>query len=456
VNVPADVWATNYACGTAVDAALPRADASFQPLSACNLGIVDIMRFAPSWVGWTFLLSAACGGGAGAPDWTSSSDAAAGSSSGSSGGSTSGGSGGTLDDGANGGRGSDASVGSSSGSSGGSSSGGSGGGIDASVGDGGGAGGPSTDASAPSSGCGHPWTPLDVTMEPGRPGRSPPMQVVRRSIDVNGVMRQYLVAVPQTYDANKAYALILGFHGSGGDREQLRQYMNLELPANGQAIHIYPSGVPHSDSGVAQWDLSQSSQDLVLVDKLIAQYSGELCIDHKRIFATGHSFGGCMTNAIGCWRGDVLRAFAPVAGCGPSPRSMCVGEAASLQIHSPKDTQVQYGTAIHLCTRWLRAHHCIEMPACGCNWTDQVTTPADQCIQQDQQPYVTTVPIVVTAQDEQPAVLRAYESCDPGYPTVFIDHWHREKMLVGDPAERWHNPPPWSAAVIWEFFSKLP
>jgi hypothetical protein len=27
--------------------------------------------------------------------------------------------------------------------------------------------------------------------------------------------------------------------------------------------------------------------------------------------------------------------------------------------------------------------------------------------------------------------------------------------MVGDPAERWHNPPPWSAAIIWEFFKGL-
>lgn len=292
-------------------------------------------------------------------------------------------------------------------------------------------------------------------MEPARNGK-PAMQVVRRSIDVNGIMRDYLVAVPQSYDASKTHALVFGFHGSGGTREQLRGYMNVETPANGAAVFIYPSGLPQHDGGVAEWDLSQSSQDLVLVDKLLEQYAGELCIDRTRIFATGHSFGGCMSNAVGCWRGNVFRAIAPVAGCGPSRNAQCVGKLAVLQIHSPKDTQVQYGTAVHLCTKYLRNNGCDEMPACGCNWTDMLASPADQCMQQDQQPYMTAVPITVTAQDEQPPVLHQYIGCDPGLPLVFIDHWRREKMMVGDPAERWHNPPPWSAAVIWEFLQNLP
>jgi len=272
---------------------------------------------------------------------------------------------------------------------------------------------------------------------------------------VNGTMRDYLVAVPQAYDASKTHALVFGFHGSGGDREQLRRYMNVELPANGEAIFIYPSGLPQRDGGVAEWNLSQDSPDLVLVDKLLEQYSGELCVDRQRVFVTGHSFGGCMSNAVGCFRGGVVRAIAPVAGCGPSRNATCVGQVAVLQIHSPKDTQVSYGTAIRLCTKWLRANTCDEMPACGCNWTDQLTMPSDQCVQQAQEPYMTSVPVDVTAQDEQPPVLRQYLNCDPGYPLVFIDHWHREKTMVGDPTERWHNPPPWSAGVIWEFFKRL-
>jgi predicted esterase len=282
------------------------------------------------------------------------------------------------------------------------------------------------------------------------------MQVVRRTIVVGGINREYLVAVPQGYDAQQPHALVFGFHGSGGDREQLRSYLNLELPANGDAIFIYPSGVPYVPGGSSGWDLTPTGNDFILVDKLLEQYAGELCIDRKRVFATGHSLGGCFTNGLGCLRAGAIRAVAPVAGCDFARVPPCVGEVAVMQIHSPKDTQVPYSQAIHICTRYMRKNTCDESPMCGCNWTDSLGKPTDQCVQTKQQPYVTQVPIPVTAMDDQPPALRAYEGCDAGYPLVFVDHWHRERMMVGDPAERWHQPPPWSAALIWEFFSHLP
>ncbi|HMI93962.1 MAG TPA: prolyl oligopeptidase family serine peptidase [Polyangiales bacterium] len=304
-----------------------------------------------------------------------------------------------------------------------------------------------------SSGCGKPLMAADAMME-ARRGASP-MLVARRSIMVNGIERPYLLAVPPSYDPNLAHPLIFGFHGSGGDREQLRRYMNLESPAAGQAIFIYPQGLPN-DEGTTEWDTAPTSVDLVLVDMLLAQYEAELCIDTGRLFATGHSFGGCMTNAVGCFRGNVFRAIAPVAGCGPFARggSACVGQVATLMIHSPLDTQTRYSGAISACTRYMRANACTEMPMCGCHWTDELGEMGMACDQQAQHTYDPGVPVVADMMDDAPPVLREYEDCKPGYPLVFIEHHHRERA-AGDMSERWHNPPPWSAAVIWRFFSTL-
>ena len=319
------------------------------------------------------------------------------------------------------------------------------------AGSGGTGGGGPTDAGT--SGCGKAWTGADIVQEM-RNGRAP-MQVAKRTIVSSGQTREYLVAVPKTYDPAKPYPLVIGLHGSGGNRDQLRGYMDVETPANQGAVFIYPTGRPLSDGGVNEWDTSAASIDIVLIDDLIAKYSSELCIDQKRLFATGHSFGGCMSNALGCHRGVPFRAIAPNAGCAGRATG-CTGKIATLQIHSPKDTSVGYSGAIGACTRYLRANTCDEMPACGCHAIDGITDTTKQCNQMAQEPYQTAVSLAPTANDDMPPIARSYVNCDTAYPVGFVDHWRRERATVGDPAERWHNPPPWSGALIWEFFSRLP
>jgi polyhydroxybutyrate depolymerase len=40
------------------------------------------------------------------------------------------------------------------------------------------------------------------------------------------------------------------------------------------------------------------------------------CIDRSRIFSVGMSYGGIMSNTLGCEMGDVFRALAPMSGSG--------------------------------------------------------------------------------------------------------------------------------------------
>jgi hypothetical protein len=87
---------------------------------------------------------------------------------------------------------------------------------------------------------------------------------------------------------------------------------------------------------------------------------------------------------------------------------------------------------------------------------DNVTNTTMQCDQMAQVPYQTAVALTVTSMDDQPPVARSYVNCDDQYPVGFVDHWRREKATVGDPTERWHNPPPWAGALMWEFLSRLP
>ena len=67
-------------------------------------------------------------------------------------------------------------------------------------------------------------------------------------------------------------------------------------------------------------------------------------IDSNRIFSTGHGYGATFTNALGCYRGDTLRAIAPVAGMPPNSYGRGtvtgVGHAGAWIAHGENDTTV--------------------------------------------------------------------------------------------------------------------
>jgi polyhydroxybutyrate depolymerase len=184
--------------------------------------------------------------------------------------------------------------------------------------------------------------------------------LLSKMLTVDGVSRRYQLFVPPGYDPSRATRLVFVFHGLGGSSEQIRLYLNLESLSGNDAIYAYPDGVIRYQ-GRTGWDL----QDLKLVDAMVADISASRCIDSKRIFATGHSFGGYMSNLVGCERGDVVRAIAPVSG-GFIPAS-CKGPVAAWIAHGDQDPTVAQSEGVAARDHWTSAN--------GCATTTQPTTP---------------------------------------------------------------------------------
>lgn len=131
---------------------------------------------------------------------------------------------------------------------------------------------------------------------------------------VAGVPRTYTLYVPESYDARKAYRLVVGLHSGGRNGASARPYFDLEGRSAGGAIFVYPDGLR------GNWDLATAyaqNVDVALFDALVASLGASLCIDKTRIFAVGTSSGAYFVNQLGCARGNVLRAIAAHAGGGP-------------------------------------------------------------------------------------------------------------------------------------------
>jgi predicted esterase len=262
------------------------------------------------------------------------------------------------------------------------------------VGDGG-DGGPT----AGSAGCGKAGTPIDGTL----------------TLTVAGKARTFIVHAPKTYDTTKPYPLIFGFHGatrSAADFDNDRGAYKFGPAVGARAILVYPNALAGA-SGATSWT-RDVPDDLAFFDAMLAKVSAELCVDRGRIFATGHSSGGFFSNTLGCQRGDVLRAIAPVAGGGGFRN--CKGQVAVWLAHGTKDTEVPIASG-----RAARDHF---VSANGCGATGSPTTPAP-CV--------------------------AYPSCKAGFPVHWCEH---DEPTYGSPPT-YHGWPSFATSAIVAFFEGL-
>jgi polyhydroxybutyrate depolymerase len=193
------------------------------------------------------------------------------------------------------------------------------------------------------------------------------------TVDVAGTKRTYLRFVPATYKVDQPLALVLGLHGSGGTSEKARTQFGLEDKANGKAIFLYPQALPSTDpafDGANRWDPKKDSADYAFLDAIVSAVETSYCVDRDREFATGFSLGARMTSMLGCYRGDRLRAIAPVAPGGDEntlPLSGCVGEVAIWEGWGTEDADHEQG-AIRVRDYYRAAN--------GCTTTRKATTPA--------------------------------------------------------------------------------
>ena len=138
--------------------------------------------------------------------------------------------------------------------------------------------------------------------------RSPSSPGVVVTIEVDGVQREARVHVP-VVETDAPRPLVIAFHGYGGGFWDLESAAGLSDAADAHGFVVaYPQGVGEGPT----WDL-QGDSDTAFVIALIDELVASQCIDPTRVFATGFSMGGGMTNVLACRLADRFAAVAPVA-----------------------------------------------------------------------------------------------------------------------------------------------
>ena len=247
---------------------------------------------------------------------------------------------------------------------------------------------------------------------PPRCGLAADTGLDRIEVRASSRRREYTLSVPDGYDPSVPTALVFAWHGRDGTGLLAREIYGLEEEANGAAIFVYPNGLAvKTMGGQTGWDLRPDGYDLAFFDAMRSQIYSGFCIDEDRVFSAGHSFGGYMTNALGCFRPDVLRAIGSVSG-GPPYAECEPGNVAGILMHGEVDEVVPFDQGIMARDELLARNRCESA----------------------------TMPVA-------PAPCVAHEGCETGYDVRWCEH--------DSPDAMGHALPDFAAGAIWSFFAGL-
>ncbi len=283
--------------------------------------------------------------------------------------------------------------------------------------------------------------------------------------------RTYLLYVPTSYNSSTdTLPFVFALHGLGDTKENFNSFNGLESLAESEKfILVTPQaetptetvtvfGIPiqvgtlmqngwHSGAGGNAFDfngqtitlpqayyVSSSRDDVGFLRALLDTVSNHYNVDSNRVYSTGFSMGGFMTNKLACEMSDKIAAIASVSGTiGNEISNSCNPEAIipALHIHSLTDSTVGYDpnnwglSAEDNVDFWINNNNCNTSP----DTTDYSSVVADN---------FTTIKYLYT-QGDSASEVEFYYLEGPS---------HNESWYAGN------NKDINTAEVIWAFFNR--
>ena len=143
------------------------------------------------------------------------------------------------------------------------------------------------------------------------------------SVTVDGKKRTFIMHVPSAYTGDKAVPLVVDYHpigGSGSGEMNSSPYKSKTDPEG--VITLYPDGTSMGGQGggfvsnMNGWNVGPCcslDDDVKFSREMIKAVEEIACIDKQRVYATGFSMGGGMSNHVACFMSDIYAAVAPAA-----------------------------------------------------------------------------------------------------------------------------------------------
>ena len=188
-----------------------------------------------------------------------------------------------------------------------------------------------------------------------------------------GLVREYILYVPASYQADDPVPLVFNLHGYTSDNTQQFLYADLRPIADtANFIIALPNGTI-DPVGNRYWDTFGLGlvDDLGFITALLDTISANYSIDPERVYSTGMSNGGFMSYDLACFRSERFAAIASVTGTMLASRLVTCGAVHPtpvMQIHGTADPTVNYagGSGLSgiedLVQYWVDFNHCEPTP----------------------------------------------------------------------------------------------
>ncbi len=172
--------------------------------------------------------------------------------------------------------------------------------------------------------------------------------------DFDGSTRKYIQYVPQSYETTDTVPLLLVLHGLGDNMNNFSNVGFHQVADTANIIVITPEALVeptftqstawNSGAGLLGFSLNPDIDDIGFLNAIMDTVSAHYNIDEDRIFVTGFSMGGFMSNRLACELSDRVDAIASVAGTIGSTLTCEPANAIPIcHIHGPEDETVGYG-----------------------------------------------------------------------------------------------------------------
>jgi polyhydroxybutyrate depolymerase len=139
--------------------------------------------------------------------------------------------------------------------------------------------------------------------------------------------RSWLLYVPSTYDASNPTPLVVGLHGRFANALSQAYASDFNAIAEREGIIVvYPNALNSDlDANQTEWNYGRDiprytpppQNDEQFISDLIDDLDEVLNIDRNRMYLTGLSNGGIMTQRMACTERDMFAAYASVAATAP-------------------------------------------------------------------------------------------------------------------------------------------